>query len=113
MKIQINGDWHEILGQGPTPYALHHLYMQADHVGRIQQAYPEEIASMYQANCYRMGEFMLMPIGSSPRVLRHCFEMVSTRRDRGSVLGPAVVQGELWQGSLGLWHPLQSTRSQR
>lgn len=109
MRIQINGAWHEILGQGPTPHGIHHLYVGAEDVGRIEQAYPEELASMYQGNGFELGEFMLMPVGVAPRVLRHCFEMVSTRRDRGSVLGPAIVQSELWQGSLGLWHPRKST----
>ncbi|HMT18427.1 MAG TPA: hypothetical protein PKD20_00965 [Candidatus Saccharibacteria bacterium] len=111
MKIQIDGIWHEILGQGPTPYGVHQLYMGAEDVGRIVQAYPEEVESMYKGNGYQLGEFMLMPIGVAPRVLRHCFEMVSTRRDRGMVLGPAIVKQELWQGSLGLWHPIKSTRA--
>jgi len=105
MKIQLENEWHTILGQGPTPRGLHQMYIENDRVGRIHEAYEGEVESMYSVNGYSMEEFMLMPVGVSPRIVRHCFEKVSTQRDAGMLLGPAVVRQELWQGSLALWVP--------
>lgn len=109
MRIQIEGLWHTILGEGPSPSDLHHVYMSAGSVGRIQELYEGEVYDIYRQNGFSMVEDRWLEIGVSPRTLWHSFERVRDQRAAGAKLGPAIMHSlEVWQGRVGLWLPVDA-----
>jgi hypothetical protein len=106
MKIQLQGAWHEILGQGPTPKELHRLYTEHDDVGGLIEHYPGEVGSMYRANGFVLRQAMKIPKGMlsgsvlvSERWLGHS--------EPSGIAGPAILDSIVWQGAIGLWLPVE------
>ncbi len=110
MKTQLDGEWHEILGQGPTPRGVHQMYRTAQSVGRIVQAYPEELGSMYQANGFFMRRAEEVP-QDTPSMLFAYKVQYQWEGGMTGLVGPAFRAGELWLGAMALWSPI-SERSQ-
>ena len=106
MRIQLEGDWHEILGQGPTPGELHRLYDEYKDVGGVEELYPGEVLSVYRANGFVLRQAMRIPKGQlSSDVLKH--ERWEGLSQPKGIAGPAVVDTVVWQGAVGLWLPIE------
>lgn len=106
MRIQLEGHWHEILGQGPTPGELHRLYDEHKDVGGIEELYPGEALSVYRANGFVLRQAMKIPKGLlSSDVLTH--ERWEGPCQPKGVAGPAILGSIVWQGAVGLWLPVE------
>lgn len=104
MKIQLDGIWHEILGQGFGPSDLHRAYRDVEHVGGIVETYAGEIASIYRSNGLAVHRAELLSPDFSSRLhalkIRYQWEHAES-----GLIGPAVRGQELWLGAIALWLP--------
>lgn len=104
MKMQLNGEWHEILGAGPTPKEVQRLFLGHERVGQIQEAYEGELKWMYRSNGYypRYSEVMRAdetPLLAAGRILEK-FQGIGEH-----VFGPPVIDRTPWIGAIALWVP--------
>lgn len=113
MKIQLDGIWHEVLGQGPSPSDLHRMYMGEtgyERVWSVQEAYEGEVSSLYRANGFILRHAEIQSPECSTRM--HALKIRYQWEDgQNGLIGPGLDdRQQLWIGAIALWVPSYSQK---